>query len=248
MNTNPLNAQPRSRPQSATLSFHRGTALHASRPRTSPALPCRSVNSVVHPLDQIPINHGKVHFPHSSHSSFTSLWSFPSFPTRPALLPSKKPSKLENLRHKEVKNGPKTVKNGHQNVNYGPKTVKTPAKKVTKCAPLHHSDPAYHQHPIYALRRTTTKGGPRRTFPPPPSPPRLESTESAGLRISRKRRPTRPSYFKPGTRNPEPEQTSPLVADRSRTVPYVANTRFGRKKRKRHKTSRSLGVVESAVF
>jgi hypothetical protein len=47
-----------------------------------------------------------------------------------------KPPKLENLRHKEVKNSPKSVKNGHQNVNKDPKMVKNSAQKVTKYAPF----------------------------------------------------------------------------------------------------------------
>ena len=94
-----------------------------------------------------------------SHSSFRSLWSFTSFPVQFDPLPPIEPSELENLWHKEAKNGHQNVKNGHQNVNNSPKKVRNPPKKVSKCArfttiPLNRSQyvacvRAMHDHPLY---------------------------------------------------------------------------------------------------
>jgi len=135
MNTKPQSSQPQPRPPSLALLLFLlpGPAQPrcAFSPRARPSLPCRSMNSVVHPPAQFSLNPKNAHFPHSSHLSYLSYvfylsdWSFPG---QLEFLPATKPSKLENLRHKEVKNG-------HRNVNNAPKMVKNSPKR-SRYAPL----------------------------------------------------------------------------------------------------------------
>jgi hypothetical protein len=77
-----------------------------------------------------------------------SLWSFTSFPAHREFSLTA-PSKLENICHKQVKNGPKTVKNGHRNVKNGPESVKIPPEKVTRFTRLRGSCDTLSQHPVY---------------------------------------------------------------------------------------------------
>jgi hypothetical protein len=62
------------------------------------------------------------------------------------------PSKLENLCHQKVENGPKTVKNGHRNVKNGPESVKIPPEKVREFTRSYRSYDTFSQHPVYASR------------------------------------------------------------------------------------------------